>query len=515
MSLLAQVVVALTLVGSPAPSPGPSHVPAPSAGDGTIILFLVDNSASLPPLDPEEKRVPALEKMLAFVEGQPHRLVLFGGRREISVDDPTRYKSDGQWTDFYAAFEKAKEVVDSYPKGTEFKLVLLTDAKMDPDPQDFVNGPTGEALKRYASTRTLNLVREMKVPLYVVLVGETPRQGVVLGDPERTPGFVLDLVQAANGAKAAPLAQTLSGFFKDDGLLLKKFIFRVEPEEGLKKIAPVVRRIAAPPRPGVDLRFFGVLVVPLCVFLALLLGILVRSFPGPGDVEILELTRDAHVHVAVDRPHRVPSGGWSTMGLSMVADAKDAAATLTYEAPPLDHSGAGLAMEGVDPLTARLLPLGIDDLGRAIEDYAQNGSKEEKIYALNLDYMAKNFAPGEAEHILSALPFERSRLAPLDFLRAKAHLISNAELRGRLVEPRVHFVSYGKHAERKDLHVGSVTRLGQYVFLVEDLVRGGRKDARILLAYHHVPSFLGLKTLTPRFLQRVIRFRRHSERVVA
>jgi hypothetical protein len=30
-----------------------------------------------------------------------------------------------------------------------------------------------------------------------------------------------------------------------------------------------------------------------------------------------------------------------------------------------------------------------------------------------------------------------------------------------------------------------------------------------------VPSFLGLKTLTPRFLQRVIRFRRHSERVVA
>ena len=275
-----------------------------------------------------------------------------------------------------------------------------------------------------------------------------------------------------------------------------------------------MRRIVAPPRPGVDLRFLTVLILPLCLFLALLLGILVRSFPGPGDLEILELTRDAHVHVAADRPHRVPSGGWSATGLSMVGDAKDAVATLTYQAPPLDHSGEGLAMEDVDALTAQLLPLGIDDLGRAIEDYSQNGSKEEKIYALNLDYMAKNFDPGEAEHILSALPFERSRLAPLDFLRAKAHLISNADLRGRLVEPRVHFVSYGKHAERKDLLPGSVARLGPYSFRVEDLVRGGRKDARLLLAYHHVPSFLGLKTLTPRFLQRVIRFRRHSERVV-
>ena len=236
MGTLAQIVAILALAGSPSPSPSP--VQSPKAGDGSIIIFLVDNSASLPPLDPEEKRVPALEKMLSFAEGQTHRLILFGGRREISVDDPGRYKSDGQWTDFYAAFEKAKEVVDSYPKGTEFKLVLLTDAKMDPDPADFANGPTGDALRRYTSTRTVNLVREMKVPLYVVLVGETSRQGVVLGDPERTPGFVLDLVQAANGAQAAPMAQTLAGFFKDDGLLLKKFIFRVEPEEGLKHIAP-------------------------------------------------------------------------------------------------------------------------------------------------------------------------------------------------------------------------------------------------------------------------------------
>ena len=54
---------------------------------GPVILFLVDNSASLPPLDPEEKRVAALEKMFRFLKGQPYRLILFGGRKEIFVDD--------------------------------------------------------------------------------------------------------------------------------------------------------------------------------------------------------------------------------------------------------------------------------------------------------------------------------------------------------------------------------------------------------------------------------------------
>ena len=61
--------------------------PTPSPPAGPVILFLVDNSASLPPLDPDEKRVAALEKMFTFLQGQPYRLVLFGGRKEIFVDD--------------------------------------------------------------------------------------------------------------------------------------------------------------------------------------------------------------------------------------------------------------------------------------------------------------------------------------------------------------------------------------------------------------------------------------------
>jgi len=503
-----------------AASPGPaSPLPGSPAPDrkGPVILFLVDNSASLPPLDPEEKRVAALERMFGFLEGQPYRLILFGGREEIFVDDATRYRNDGQWTDFYSAFEQARELIRSYPRGTEFRIILLTDAIVDPAPGDWQDAevPADEGLKAHVARKTVDLVRGIGVPLYVILVGDPPPDGVRPGDPERAPGFILDLVRAANGAKAAPMAQTLSGFFKDDGVLLKKFIFRVEPDEGLKKIEPAVRRIAAPPRPGVDLGVLTVLVLPLSLFLFLLLGILVRSFPGPGDLEMVDLERGVPVHVAADRLHKVSSGGWGTTGLSLVGDAREAAATLSYEAPRLDHSGAGLPTEGLDPLTARLLPLGIDELAKAIEEYADGGSKEEKIYALNLDYMARNFDAREAERVLALPPAEHARMAPLDYLRAKAHLISNTDLRKRLVEPRLHLTSYGKGAERKDVATGLSVHIGRYTFLVKDVAQGGRKDVRLVLCYHRVPSFLGLKTLLPGFVQRILRLRRRSESLLA
>ncbi len=103
----------------------------------------------------------------------------------------------------------------------------------------------------------------MRIPLYVVLVGQLPGQESV-GNPEQSPGFVLDMVRAANGSAASPLAQSLASFFGDDGLLLKKFVYRVAPHEGLKKIEPVVKRIAAPPRAGTELRILSYVVLPLC-----------------------------------------------------------------------------------------------------------------------------------------------------------------------------------------------------------------------------------------------------------
>lgn len=507
--MLALLVVALLATNTPAPFASP---PPP----GTVILFLVDNSASLPPLDPEEKRVAALEKMFGFLQGQPYRLVLFGGRDEVYVDDVQRYRNNGQWTDFYFAFDKARELIASYPKPTDFKMVLLTDAIVDPAPQDWEGAlPAGRDLRAHSISRTLELVGSLGVPLYVILVGDVLAEVVGGGDREQSPAFVLDLVRAANGREAAPLAQSIASFFRDDGLLLKKFVYRVAPHEGLKQIEPAVRRIAAPATVGVELKFMSGLILPLALFVALLLGILVRSFPGSGDVEVVELTTGVPVHLAVDRLHRLESGGWGSTGLSLLPDARGAAATLTYQAPLLDVQGLGLDLEPLDALSRRLVAVPLDELKRALDELPTSGSKEDRIYALNLDYVARNFDPARAEALLLSPPGKRRALPALDFLRAKAHLLSNADLRRRLLDSRVHLVGYGKHAERKDLQPGSLIRIGPYALVVRDIQKGGRKDARLLLYYESVPSLLGFKSWLPAPLQRAVRLRRSSQRVVS
>ncbi len=513
MATLAGLLGALLLAPSPSPGVADATSPGVPAGSGPVILFLVDNSASLPPLDPDEKRVEALEKIFSFLKGQRYRLVLFGGRKEVFVDDVSKYRNNGQWTDFYFAFQQAHDLTHGYPPGTEFRIILLTDAIVDPNPADWedMNVPPGADLKAFSIEKTIKLVGEIRIPLYVILVGNPPKEGVRPGDLEQAPGLVLDLVRAANGAKAAPMAQSLASFFGDDGLLLKKFVYRVEPHEGLKKIEPVVRRITAPSRPGVEFRFFFFLVLPLFLFLVLLLGLLVRSFPGPGDLEIVELALGQPAHVAVDRLHRVEGGGWGATGLSLVADPKGAAASLTYQQAGLSLSGGGLDADGLDPVGQALLPLGLDELKRKLEQLSDEGTKEEKIFALNLDYMAKNMTGPEAEKLLNLA----RRPSAVDFLRAKVHLLSNDPLRRKLTEPRVQLVSYGRDAQRKELVPGSTLRIGRYGFIVKDVARGGRKDARISLYYDRVPSLLGLKTALPDAFQRAFRFRRSSHRVVS
>ncbi len=506
-------LLALALQAGPA-QPGVGVPSPPPPGEGPVILFLVDNSASLPPLDPDEKRLTALERMFSFLKGHRYRLVLFGGKSEIAVDDVTRYRNDGQWTDFYHAFATARGLAAGYPPGTDVRMVLLTDAIVDPDPADWPDVPPGWDARTHSVRKTVELLGEMRIPLYVILVGRPP--GEVSGrDREQSPGFVLDMVQAANGAAAAPLAQTLAAFFQDDGLLLRKFVYRVAPHEGLAKIEPVVRRIAAPPRAGIEMRIFLWFVLPLLLILVALLGLLVRSFPGPGDLEILELSLAHPVHVAVDRIHRAPDGTWSAQGLSLAGDARNAAATFTLQGGGIDLTGAGLDAAGLDPRDAALLPLDLDTMRRALETATDAGSREDKIHALNLDYAARGLAPAEAERLLTRPVAERAGIPAVDFVRAKAHLAFDDALRRRLLEPRVLVVTYGRDAVRREVAKGTALRIGGYGFLVREIDAGGRKDARVVLYYDRVPSLLGLKTILPDVFQRAFRFRRSRQRVVS
>jgi hypothetical protein len=347
----------------------------------------------------------------------------------------------------------------------------------------------------------------------VILVGEPPTLSAK-GNPERAPGLILDMVQAANGKKAAPFAQSMAGFFSDNGVLLKKFVFRVEPQEGLKKIAPIVTRISTPSRPAVEAQFLSALILPLALFLALLLGILVRQFPGPGDVEVLELSLNTPVHVAADRLHKV-EGGWSNQGLSLVPDTKEASATFTYQAANLDVTGVGIDTTGLDTTVAWLLPLPLDELRKAIDDINTKGTKDEKIFALNLDYVAKNLDPKEAERILTSAGPARRAISATDFLNAKAHLLSDETLRKALLDARAQFIGYGKGGERKELKAGTAIRIGPYGFLVQDVAKGGRRDVRLVLHYDRIPSLLALKTWLPDRFQQIFRFRRSSQRVVS
>jgi len=506
-------LLALALQAGPA-LPGEGVPSPPPPGEGPVILFLVDNSASLPPLDPNEKRVAALEKMFSFLQGHRYRLILFGGKDEITVDDVSRYRNEGQWTDFYHAFVKAKALAATYPRGTDLRMVLLTDAISDPDPKDWPDVPSGWDVRSHSMRKAVEFVGGMGIPLYVVLVGD-PGGDVAGRDREQSPGFVLDMVRAANGSAAAPLAQTIASFFEDDGLLLRKFVYRVAPHERLKKIEPVVKRIAAPPRAGIELRIFGYFVLPLVLILVALLGLLVRSFPGPGDVEVVELAVEQPVHVAVDRIHRAPDGTWSAQGLSLAADARTAAATFTLQGGELELTGAGLDPTGLDPRDAAILPLGLEEVRRALETATDAGAREDKIHALNLDYAARGLQPQEAERILTRPPADRASLAAVDFVRAKVHLAFSETLRRRLLEPRVQAVVYGKDAGRRELAPGASLRVGGYGFVVREIVRGGRKDARLVLCYDRVRSFLGLKTLLPDVFQRAFRFRRSRQRVVS
>ena len=506
-------LVCLALLAGPA-QPGQGVPSPPPPGEGPVILFLVDNSASLPPLDPEAERVAALEKMFGFLKGYRYRLVLFGAKSETFVDDVSRYRNDGQWTDFYHAFAKARELAQGYPKGTEFKLVLVTDAIVDPDPADWSDVPPGWDVRSHSMRKTVELVREMQVPLYVMLIGD-PAGEVAGRDREQSPGFVLDLVQAANGAAAAPLAQTVAAFFQDDGVLLRKFVYRVAPDEGLAKIEPVVRRITAPPRAGIEFKIFGYFVLPAAADpggAAGPAGAVVPRPRRPGG-------RRAGGRQAGARGHGQdpPGARRHLVGPGALAGGGPAHGRGDIHAP-----GPRARPQRSRPRHERARPARRGAAARGPRRGAPGARGRHRLrHARGQDPRAEPRLRGPRSRLArggaaaAVVPAERARIPALDFVRAKTHLALAEGLRQRLLEPRVQLVSYGKDATRQELAQGASLRIGRYGFVLRELGRGGRKDFRLVLYYDRVPSLLGLKTILPDVFQRAFRFRRSRQRVVS
>ncbi len=472
--------------------------------DEAVILFLLDNSASLPPLDPNTRRRDAIEMVYSFLRGQPYRLVLFGGRDDIYVDQPQRYRNSGQWTDFFFAFQAAKELTGEYPERTEFKIVFITDGKIDPSPSDWSDQavPKGADLREEAGNRTVRFLEELGIPLYVILIGE-----------EVDYDLIQRMVVAANGSIAgSEYSQGIAEFFGDDGVLLRRFVFRVEKHEGLDVLEPIVTRIATPPAPRVERTIAG----SLLVIIGMLIGIGVRSFPGPGDREIMELWTGDSLQIAVDRLRRVPSdvAAWSWKGLSLVESSNDASAVMTVRDEATEIPPRGVRLDALDKTARVLIKLPLRELRARLEHLSREGTKDEQIYALNLEYAARDLNAALVERLITSAPSKRSKFAPLVFLQAKIHLLHNDKLCKKLTGPCVTCKIYDPKSEDQDLRPGSKIQLGRYGFRVDELRKGGRKDYRLGLTYENVPSPLFLKRLVPGFLQRALRLRRSHERVI-
>lgn len=497
------VCVAISACGFAVAEDGqtPLHQPG---DDEAVILFLLDNSASLPPLDPDTQRRDAIEKIYSFLKGQPYRLILFGGRNEVYVDAPQRYRNGGKWTDYYFAFEAVRDVAGQYPEGTDFKVVLITDGILDPSPREWrdLSLPAGADLKGEVGSRTVGLVEKLGLPLYVILIGD-----------EVDYELIQRMVVAANGSIAASdYAQGIAEFFDDDGMLLRRFIFRLEQEEGLDEIEPIVTRIATPPAPRVELGIAGALFGVIGV----LVGIGVRSFPGSGDREIIELRKETPLQIAVDRLRRVSSDrpAWSWKGLSLVESSKNAVAVLTAKEQSTELPPTGFVLDGIDDIAKDLIQLPLEELQARIALLSKEGTKDEQIYALNLEYVSRDMEEALVERLITSAPAERAKLGGLDFLRAKVHLLHNEKLRKRLTGPTILCKIYGTKSEEYELRHGSKVRLGRYELRVDELGTGGRKDIKLGLTYENVPSPLFLKRFVPGKIQRVLRLRRSHERVV-
>jgi hypothetical protein len=487
------------------PAAGAPDAKPPPPNDGeAVILFLLDNSASLPPLDPQVQRRDAIEKIYSFLQGQPYRLVLFGGRNEIFVDAPQHYRNGGKWTDFYFAFRAALDLTREYPEGTQFKVVLITDGKIDPSPREWSDQsvPEGSDLRIVAGDRTIRLLEENFLPLYVILIGQEVDHALI----ER-------MVVAANGRlSASSYAQGIAEFFDDDGMLLRRFIFRLEEDEGLAEIEPIVTRIATPSTPKVEFSIaFSLLIV-----VAVLIGVGVRSFPGSGDREVVELRKGEPVQIAVDRLRRVSADvpAWSWKGLSLVESSKSAVAMLTAQEDSTELPPTGFPLDGLDEIGRGLIELPLPRLRERLDELAREGNKDEQIYVLNLEYVSRDMEEPRVERVVTSAPSERAKLPAIDFLRAKVHLLHNEKLAKKLAGACVVCKIYGLDAEEHELRPGSRIHLGRYEFRVDELTRGGRKDFRLGLNYEKVPSPLFLKRLVPGAVQRALRLRRSHERVV-
>ena len=258
----------------------------------------------------------------------------------------------------------------------------------------------------------------------------------------------------------------------------------------------MVKRIAAPPRPGVELRSSATSCCPLCSSWCCSSACSSAPSPARATPRCWSSRSASRSHVAA-----TASTSWTTaagaQGLSLVADAKDAAATLTYQrrGPTARRRARHERPRPARRGAPRPRPRRAQARARAARERRQQGGEdlraEPRLHGAELTGAGGGAAPATTPARARAHPRRSTSCAP------RPTCSPTTTCCAALTEPRVQLTSYGKGAAQGARAGRAAAHRAATASWCTDVAQGGRKDVRLLLYYDRVPSLLGLKTVLP------------------
>ena len=465
-----------------------------------VNILLMDNSRSVPVTDDASSRLPVLNLLGDVLKDYENRLVLFGGRYEIELDEPGRFVNDGMHTDFFFAFEAALRIRDEYPPQCNVKVILITDGLLDAFVSDYPEHKLNDKSQamRFSIDQTFKILEEKPVETYVILLGRRYDRD-----------FIEQLSIHANGfLQANPLVERAAEFLGNNGFLLKQFIFEIEENPEPEEIQAVVAQIVEEDAP----RFEWILVAVFALLVMIFFVIYFRSFPSAGDREIIDLVEGVPVLIGagVKNPAVIANSKHfqRKRGLQHVTTMSQAIANLSYQQRPFDFSARGLqGLEDLNPILRSLLEEDVGTLGRRLVEMERAGKDDEIIAATDLKYYCSNLDAAQVKEILKAREMDRRNIEAIDFLHAKVYVAVAPDMLEEFKELKILLNIPSQKIAGAEIQKNKNYRMKSYTVRFLEINRDDKYYARVVLEYLKVPSLLGLKRLLPSGIQKILRFR--------
>ena len=466
-----------------------------------VNILLVDNSRSVPSMDPSKSRADVLSELLSSLSGFENRLILFGGRDEVFVDQPEKFVNDGWHTDYHFAFEAAIRIRNEYPPDCDVKLILITDGIMDAFPVDYPEErfTLKSEVMSHSRKMTLQLLEKGQIPLYIILLGDQYDKHLIESMSTRANGSI----------RSNPLTESAARFLNNDGFIFKQFIFKLPEKTTMAEVKQIMQTVNYTEAPRFEYALIGLLVLCLLAFVV----VAIRSFPAPGDREIIDLVEGVPVLIGADVKDLSaianPARTGLKQGLQPVTATNMAVASLSYQRRHFDFSARGLTgLDKLDPVHRRLLDSDVQSLTSRLDLLEKQGSDEEMIAATDLKYYCSNLELDQIKKILQARELDRMDIPAKDFLHAKVYVSMAPDLLEELTEQRVFLTIPSKNIIRSQLLENTQIDFNRYRMKVLKVQKDSKYSARVVLEYFRVPSTLGLKWVIPAVAQKVLRLRK-------